>query len=146
VQHDLLSQIDALREQLALAEAVRASQVAGLTEGAEKLRGHLGNLLAVVHGDGGHYEAEHGTDKAVVDALERYYDNLRTTDATLYALRERVAGLEQDAARYRATLLNVRLALDVANTTPNGPICDTIWYSDHETLFDYIDAALKGEA
>jgi hypothetical protein len=32
VQHDLLSQIDALREQLALAEAVRASQVAGLTE------------------------------------------------------------------------------------------------------------------
>ena len=38
VQHDLLSQIDALREQLALAESVRASQVAGLTEGAERLR------------------------------------------------------------------------------------------------------------
>jgi ABC-type phosphate transport system auxiliary subunit len=38
VQHDLLSQIDALREQLALAESVRAAQVAGLTEGAEKLR------------------------------------------------------------------------------------------------------------
>jgi predicted nuclease with TOPRIM domain len=32
VQHDLLSQIDALREQLALAESVRAAQVAGLTE------------------------------------------------------------------------------------------------------------------
>jgi hypothetical protein len=38
VQHDLLSQIDALREQLALAESVRASQVAGLVEGAENLR------------------------------------------------------------------------------------------------------------
>jgi chromosome segregation ATPase len=59
VQHDLLSQIDALqvkyehaveqaaknadevlalREQLALADSVRAAQVAGLTEGAEKLR------------------------------------------------------------------------------------------------------------
>jgi hypothetical protein len=37
VQHDLLSQIDALREQLALAEAVRASQVAGLTDGLAKL-------------------------------------------------------------------------------------------------------------
>jgi hypothetical protein len=38
VQHDLLSQIDALREQLALAESVRAAQVAGLTEGLEALR------------------------------------------------------------------------------------------------------------
>jgi hypothetical protein len=37
VQHDLLSQIDALREKLTLAESVRAAQVAGLVEGAEKL-------------------------------------------------------------------------------------------------------------
>jgi chromosome segregation ATPase len=86
----LTAERDALREQLTLAESVRAAQVAGLTEGAENV--------------------------------------------------------QRDAARYRATLVNVRLALDVANTTPNGPICDTIWYSDHETLFDYIDAALKGEA
>lgn len=28
----------------------------------------LSNLLCRIHGDGGHYEAEHGTDKAVVDA------------------------------------------------------------------------------
>jgi hypothetical protein len=38
VQHDLLSQIDALREQLALAESVRAAQVAGLTEGLDALQ------------------------------------------------------------------------------------------------------------
>ena len=64
-------------------------------------------------------------------------------------LRADVAGLREDALRLRATLINVRLVLQVANTTPNGPICDTIWYSNNETLFDYIDAALaarKGEA
>lgn len=29
---------------------------------------HLGNLLARIHGDGGHYQDEHGTDKAVEEA------------------------------------------------------------------------------
>jgi hypothetical protein len=37
----------ALREQLALAETVRAAQVAGLTEGAQKLREHLTNLVTI---------------------------------------------------------------------------------------------------
>lgn len=32
---------------------------------------HLSNLLARIHRDGGHYEAEHGTDKAVADADAR---------------------------------------------------------------------------
>jgi len=57
-------------------------------------------------------------------------------------LRAEVEGL-------REVLANTRQALEQANTTFRGPICDTIWYSDHETLFDYIDAALaarKGEA
>ena len=36
---------DALREQLALAESVRAAQVAGLTEGAEKLREALREVI-----------------------------------------------------------------------------------------------------
>jgi DNA repair exonuclease SbcCD ATPase subunit len=69
VQHDLLSQIDALqvkyehaveqaaknadevlalREQLALAESVRAAQVAGLTEGAEKLRKEVARLTKII--------------------------------------------------------------------------------------------------
>lgn len=30
----------------------------------------LSNLLAVLHGDGGHYEATHGTTKAIQDAIE----------------------------------------------------------------------------
>jgi hypothetical protein len=35
----------------------------------DTLSNHLGNLLAVIHGDGGHYQGEHGTDKAVSDAM-----------------------------------------------------------------------------
>ena len=33
----------------------------------------LSNLLAVLHGDGGHYEEKHGTKKAVEDAIDKYY-------------------------------------------------------------------------
>ena len=32
------------------------------------LSSQLGNLLAVIHRDGGHYESEHGTEKACADA------------------------------------------------------------------------------
>lgn len=34
---------------------------------------HLQNLLAVIHGDGGHYAAEHGLEKATEDAIARWY-------------------------------------------------------------------------
>lgn len=33
----------------------------------------LGNLLAILNRDGGHYQADHGREAAVRDALERYY-------------------------------------------------------------------------
>jgi hypothetical protein len=42
---DLAAENARLREQLALAETVRASQVAGLTEGAEKLREALREVI-----------------------------------------------------------------------------------------------------
>ena len=32
----------------------------------------LGELLAVIHGDGGHYRAEHGNEKATKDALAKW--------------------------------------------------------------------------
>ncbi len=35
----------------------------------EAAQRQLGDLLAVIHRDGGHYQAEHGTEKAVADAL-----------------------------------------------------------------------------
>jgi hypothetical protein len=34
----------------------------------------IGNLLAVIHRDGGHYQSEHGLDKAIADAHQRICD------------------------------------------------------------------------
>ena len=58
------------------------------------LRAHLSNLLAVLHGDGGHYEAEHGTDHAVHDAIAKFYAHIKQADAEQFALRDRVKVLE----------------------------------------------------
>ena len=46
--------------------AFQAGFAAGNASGS--MRQHLSNLLARVHRDGGHYEAEHGVDQAVFDA------------------------------------------------------------------------------
>lgn len=37
----------------------------------KELDQHLSNLLAMIHGDGGHYQAEHGTAKAVEGAIQK---------------------------------------------------------------------------
>lgn len=31
------------------------------------------NLLAIMHGDGGHYTDKHGVSKSVLDAIDNYY-------------------------------------------------------------------------
>ena len=41
----------------------------------------IGELLAVIHGDGGHYQSEHGTLKAVQDAT-KIVDVSKTKSAT----------------------------------------------------------------
>jgi len=46
---------------------------------------NLGELLAVIHGDGGQYRAEHGDDKATHDAIDR-----------VLAMRDEIAALEED--------------------------------------------------
>lgn len=46
----------------------------------------------------------------------------------------------------RAALEAVRDTLRRENDKPGGPIVDTIWHTPHETLFDFIDGALKTEA
>lgn len=33
----------------------------------------LSELLAIIHRDGGHYEAQHGTEKAVQDAMNKIH-------------------------------------------------------------------------
>jgi len=60
-------------------------------------------------------------------------------------LRARCEKAEKDAAYRLDTLKEVRETLEVANVTPDGPINDTIWYSNCETLFDFMDAAIAKE-
>lgn len=66
-----------------------------------ELRRQLGDLLAVIHRDGGHYQAEHGTEKAVADAHERIVE-LRTLLQNerywMQAAKERIGELEQQLA------------------------------------------------
>jgi len=38
-----------------------------------QLRADIGNLLAIIHRDGGHHEVEVGTHQAVEDAIKAYY-------------------------------------------------------------------------
>lgn len=47
-----------------------------------------------------------------------------------------------DAKQLAEALRNVRACLVSENEKRNGPICDTIWYGNAETLFDYIDNTL----
>jgi hypothetical protein len=48
VGSDMEQEVERLREQLALAKSVRAAQVAGLVEGAEKLREEVARLTKII--------------------------------------------------------------------------------------------------
>ncbi len=48
--------------------AAARTAIPELLDEIERLRQSLGNLLAVIHRDGGHYTAMHGREKAVRDA------------------------------------------------------------------------------
>lgn len=61
---DAADEIDRLRAEVAEVAAKR-DEWAGFSA---RLSIQLGNLLAVIHRDGGHYESEHGTEKACADA------------------------------------------------------------------------------
>ncbi len=60
----------------------------------------LGNLLAVIHRDGGHYESEHGTERACADAMQRICDTRAGLGAAdeLAMLVRRLARALQKAA------------------------------------------------
>lgn len=65
--------------------------------------------------------------------------------AAVIALLDRTDDLEAQVAALAKALQSTKDCLETANALPNGPICDTIWYSETETLFDYIDAAIESQ-
>lgn len=46
----------------------------------------LGNVLAVLNGDGGHYQVEHGGGRAAIRGLRRHYRLYEQADALAEAL------------------------------------------------------------
>ena len=72
----------------ALGRACLVGATTYLIERAEKAeadrdtaRRWLGELLAIIHRDGGHYQAEHGNQKAVEDAHQVWADLMQQIDA-----------------------------------------------------------------
>lgn len=49
----------------------------------------LGNLLAVIHRDGGHYLAEHGLEKAVEDAMAKWAEMRKALDELRHQPKEK---------------------------------------------------------
>jgi len=47
----------------------------------------LGEILATVHGDGGHYQAEHGDIKATIDAIHIINNCIKEIDNLKYELK-----------------------------------------------------------
>jgi len=66
----------------------------------DEARTSTSNLLARIHRDGGHYEVEHGTVKAVADA-DGIVSHLHIAGDALATANARVAELE-NVARYHA--------------------------------------------
>ncbi len=63
-----------IRREMEAAEEALAEHVAGMVRFVERngKTGHqLAGLLAIIHRDGGHHQAQHGTQQAVLDAVDR---------------------------------------------------------------------------
>lgn len=56
-------------------------------EQQERWRDLLGEVLAVLNGDGGHYQTEHGAGRAAIEGIRRYYQLLAQAEALADALR-----------------------------------------------------------
>jgi len=60
------------------------------------LNKELSNILAVIHGDGGHYEDEHGIEKATKDAIEKFYSKCNEIEELKYFFNDFVSELYEE--------------------------------------------------
>lgn len=65
----------------------------------KQLRADIGNLLAIIHRDGGHHEGEVGTKQAIEDAKKVYYD-LRAENAEMMEALEEARKVIEGYAEY----------------------------------------------
>lgn len=100
-------------DELQKAYAEHAEVTAALHARAEKTESVLANLLAIIHRDGGHYQAEHGTEKAVEEAhqeLSRCRDLKRENEAMREALKDSQSAISAFLCFYSDHLTNEQVA------------------------------------
>ena len=89
-------------------------------ERVAQLEHWLGNLLAVIHRDGGHYESEHGTEKACADAETAVHVLRGSLEGYVEANRHMKGELDdalEDARKYceaKGEIARLRDRLDAA--------------------------------
>lgn len=105
-----------------LAERIKAD------EGAAQVD-QVGELLAIIHGDGGHYQAEHGLQKAAKDAQEKVIQMMTKIATAEPVAHGESAWLERlkDPATVHALMLrgviaipSIRSMVDLRGEVPNG--------------------------
>lgn len=76
-------------------------------EQQERWRDLLGEVLAALNGDGGHYQTEHGAGRAAIEGISSHYQMLTTIDvlqAENARLREQVEALAEALEELQATV------------------------------------------
>ena len=70
--------------------------------------------------------------------LKEYVSANGAENTTTYLMVQAVSEIE----RLQAGIAEIKRVLTLENDRPGGPINDTIWRGDGETLFDYIESLM----
>jgi len=76
-----------------------------------------------------------------LDCEDYYGDSMPLAKYFVAASPDAILKLLEERDRLREAMKDTRKRLQEANES--GVITDTLWYSQYETLFDYIDSALE---
>lgn len=87
----------------------------------QELEKSAGEILALIHGDGGHYQAEYGTAKALRDAKDKYFECVQKRDRETTQLAARLVQAEMLLREWKAAFFDeVDTALDHFAEANNG--------------------------
>lgn len=73
---------------------------------------HALNLLAVLHGDGGHYTAEHGFEKSCKDAEAVYYEKLTAADKRAFDAGQALAEARAELQGALVTAIDYKIKVE----------------------------------
>jgi ribosomal protein S27E len=91
----------------------------------------LGELLAVIHCDGGHYQSEHGTEKATKDAIDKRNRLVARNDILEYQLLSALAAIEKHNNTLRRPTPQ-RINIDLSALREHDAELRAQWEKEHE--------------